>query len=108
MVIFYNMVDVSDLNATILYLSLNQNSRPKRKNVRRSIIIDLAMSLIKVSPESASNQDVVQSVKLQKEKRLDSQPSAKKRCFLCIRGHDRKYRFLCCEYAINQVDSYCT
>ena len=97
MVVFYNMFNVSAFNATILYVSLNQNSRPKRKNVRRSIIIDLAMSVIKVSPESASNQDVVQSVNLQKEKRLDSQPSAKKRCFLCIRGHDRKSRTSCCE-----------
>ena len=97
MVIFYNMVDVSVLNATILYLSLNQNSRPKRKNVRRSIIIDLAMSLIKVSPESASDQNVVQSVNLQKDKWLDSQPRGKKRCFLCTRGHDRKSRTLCCE-----------
>ena len=97
MVVFYNMVDVSALNATILYVSLNQNSRPKRKHARRSIIIDLAMSLIKVSPESASNQDVVQSVNLQKEKRLDSQPRAKKMCFLCTRGYDRKSRALRCE-----------
>ena len=81
MVIFYNMVDVSALNANILYLSLNQNSRPKRKkkNVRRSIVIDLAMSLIKVSPESGSNLHVVRSVNLQKDKQLDSQSWPKKR-----------------------------
>jgi len=52
MVIFYNMVDVSDLNAIILYLSLNQNSRPKRKKTYVLLILlsPLSRCRLKVLP----------------------------------------------------------
>ena len=52
MVIFFNMLDVSALNAIIIWLKLQNSFQPK-KMVRRTLLIKLAKSLAGISSEKS-------------------------------------------------------
>ena len=70
MVIFFNMLDVSALNAIIIWLKL-QNSFQSKKMVRRTLLIKLTKSLAGISSEEnlSTSGAVLYSTSLDAKKR---------------------------------------
>ena len=85
MVIFYNMLDISALNAFIVWMSLNkENYTVKRGNrLRRSLLISLAK-------EMAGLQDAIQI-----PASSPANTRKRKRCSMCSPKADRETKTLC-------------
>ena len=91
MVIFYNMLDISALNAFIISMSLNnENHAGKRGNrLRRSLLIRLAMELAGLQDEDT----------IQIQASLSQSTRKRKRCSMCLAKADRKTKTLCETYS---------
>ena len=87
MVIFYNMLDISALNAFIVWMSLNkENYTAKRGNrLRRSLLISLAKELAGLQDENAIRIPASSPANTRK----------RKRCSMCPPKTDRKTKTLC-------------
>ena len=87
MVIFYNMLDISALNAYIIWMSLNkENHAGKRGNrLRRSLLISLAKELPGLQDEDT----------IQKQAFSSENTRKRKRCSMCPAKADCKTKTLC-------------
>lgn len=80
MAIFYNMIDISALNAFIVYISLNPDWLSDKKHKRRSFLLQLGKELI-----SSNEEEIAQP------QHSDIAPSKKRaRCSFCPRDKDKK------------------
>lgn len=87
MVIFYNMVDVSGLNAYIIWASLNPTYFG-RKNKRRQFLIALGKELAGIQTRSPMFETSTSAD-------CEEPARKKRRCFLCASKKDRKTRTVC-------------
>ena len=87
MVIFYNMPDISALNAFIVWMSLNKKNYTAKcgNRLRRSLLISLAKELAGLQDENA----------IQIPASLPANTRKRKRCFMCPPKADRKTKTLC-------------
>ena len=87
MVIFYNMLDISALNAFIVWMSLNkENYTAKRGNrLRRSLLISLAKELAGLQDENS----------IQIPASSPANTRKRKRCSMCPPKADCKTKTLC-------------
>ena len=74
MVIFFNMLDVSSLNAIIIWLKLQNSFQPK-KMVRYTLLINWQNPLLAYNQNSSTSGTVSYSTSLDAKKR--------KRCYMC-------------------------
>lgn len=101
LVLFFHMVDISAINAFIVFTRLFENYEKGKSFRRRLFLQDLGMALVK--PLIATRQTeqlpkyITQSIRLilenvdQVEKRDETEPSAKRsRCVVCPRTLDKK------------------
>ena len=85
MVIFYNMVDVSALNAYIIWVSLNPTYFTRSRK-RRQFLIALGKELAGIQEDCLI---------LETDVDLQEPPKKKRRCFLCDTKKDRKTKTTC-------------
>ena len=87
MVIFYNMPDISALNAFIVWMSLNKENYTAKcgNRLRRSLLISLAKELAGLQDKNA----------IQIPASLPANTRKRKRCFMCPPKADRKTKILC-------------
>ena len=87
MVIFYNMLDISALNAFIVWMSLNkENYTAKRGNrLRRSLLISLAKELAGLQDENS----------IQIPASSPANTRKRKRCSMCPPKANRKTKTFC-------------
>lgn len=89
LIVFYNMIDISAMNAYIIWLSLNAECDPKMKK-RRNFIIQLAEELVGEGGIAVST-----STSEQLYANSFEPPRKKSRCHICPSKKDRKTRTLC-------------
>ena len=93
MAIFYNMVNVSALNALLVYLSLNQGAfGSTARSTRRSLLIQMGKDLVGYENQQPSSTVACQ---LGDNKDMPSGPPQKKRCYVCPSEKDRKTKTWC-------------
>jgi len=93
MAIFYNMVDISALNAIIVYVSLSQgNFGSKGRPTRRSLLIQLGKELAGYEDQQPSSTVAGQ---IDDNDDVASGPRPKKRCYVCPSKKDRKTKTTC-------------
>lgn len=88
MVIFYNMIDVSALNAYIIWMSLKPTHFSRKSNKRRQFLIALGKELAGVQTERPVLEPPTPA-------ELEEPPRKKRRCFLCATKKDRKTKTVC-------------
>ena len=97
--LFYNMIDVSAVNAYILWQQLQgENNRTFSKKRSRKFLIGLGKELGGISSApSTQKRHAIQPQSNRKRAAMENQaPKAKKaRCYLCERSKDRKCRQTC-------------
>ncbi|KAF2902881.1 hypothetical protein ILUMI_03302 [Ignelater luminosus] len=85
--VFYNMIDISVLNAYIIWRHLNEDWRIKKGYKRREFLMQLGKKLVvtRKSTEKATSQSHPQ----------ETQKLKRGRCWKCSRNLDRKYSKRC-------------
>lgn len=99
-VLFYNMIDVSAVNAFIVWLELNGESPSISVKKRRNFLLELGKELAGVNTQPDLSQRVsVPSASAQKRRNkndLGNAPKLKRqRCSLCDRSKDKKTSLVC-------------
>ena len=106
MVLFYNMIDVSALNAYIIWCHYNPTESAPKKGQRRNFLIKLGEELINCNPKTNNKR---------KREDVDMSNKSSGRCHLCLRNKDRKVRtkctnctkFTCPEHSVKICDNCC-
>ena len=98
MVVFFNMIDISAMNAIIIWIKL-QTSLQCKKGVRRALLITLAKSLAGVT---ANNNPPLQKPVSSNSSVASENTNKRKRCYLCPSKKDRKSKIYCedCQQSI--------
>ena len=98
MVVFFNMIDISAMNAIIIWIKL-QTSLQCKKGVRRALLITLAKSLAGVT---ANNNPPLQKPVSSNSSLASENTNKRKRCYLCPSKKDRKSKIYCddCQQSI--------
>ena len=82
MAVFYNMVDVSALNALIIYISLNQDTfGSRRRPTRRSLLIEMGKELAGYDHHQTNSSAIAH--RLDRNDDMLFSPPQKKRCYVC-------------------------
>ena len=94
--LFYNMLDVSAVNAYVVWQQLqDENSSFFSKKKRRKFLIQLEKGLAGMLPTNINHAALPQN-KRKRAETEDQQPKPKKaRCHLCDRSKDRKCKQIC-------------
>lgn len=87
MIIFYNMLDISALNAFILWMYTNPNWNEGKRYKRRLFLLELGKSLVKESTGKRLKLPITTTTSMKGTKRG--------RCTLCSRSVDRKHSSRC-------------
>lgn len=87
MAIFYNMIDISALNAFIVWISLNPEWEKQTRHKRRLFLLELGKSLIRQSSVDIDNGRSPTPIREPPKKRV--------RCSYCPRDKDRKCSTVC-------------
>ena len=92
--VFYNMVDVSALNALIIYICLNQDTfGSRRRPTRRSLLIEMGKELAGYDHHQTNSSAIAH--RLDRNDDMLFSPPQKKRCYVCPSKKDRKSKTLC-------------
>lgn len=91
--VFYNMIDISVMNAFIVWLCLNRNCEKKLRK-RRNFIIELGKQLA-LYHENPEPSEASTSRETEPTSRETEPPRKKSRCSMCTSKKDRKTRTTC-------------
>lgn len=89
MIVFFNMIDISALNAIIIWMKLEKSPK-KQKNIRRHLLIKLAKSLAKINTEESLPVSFPSS-----SQGSENFERKRRRCCLCPSKRDRKSKVYC-------------
>ena len=102
MVVFYNMIDVSALNATVLWTWLNKgnsNFQKKGPTLRRFLLLKLAKEMAGIQEGTTNN---LSGINISSGYHTEEGAHAKKkRCFICPSAKNRKSRSVCVKCSRN-------
>lgn len=89
MAVFSNMIDISALNAFIIYISLHPDDMGTKSGKRRKFLIQLGLELVGVTEEEPA------AVDLQSKPYTFGKAAVRKRCQLCPRKKNRASKVTC-------------
>src|SRR5271156_3556876 len=85
MVVFFNLIDISALNAYIVWCHLNPECNTHKKNRRRKFLIALGKELAQIDAHVVGVEEM-----------MPDEPAKKKaRCHICPNKRDRKSKTVC-------------
>ena len=98
--LFYNMIDVSAINAFIVWLVLSGENSSADIRKRRAFLIQLGKKLAGIKVQAGFSHLASSAVRASSQKRkltADNSPRPKKvRCHICKISRDKKPRSACC------------
>jgi len=92
LVVFY-MLDISAINAYVIWKALNPNWNSNKSHKRRLYLLQLGKELAEVKRQSKRQ--------LRKQDKLPLNQQKKARCTICPYAKDRKTKTVCSKYSKN-------
>ena len=86
LVVFYNILDISAINAYVIWKALNPNWNSNKSHKRRLYLLQLGKQLTEVSEEA------IQKTVEQTRETASEPPRKKARCTICPPAKDRKMK----------------
>ena len=95
LLVFYNMLDISAINANVIWKALNRNWNSNKSHKRRLCLLQLGKELAGVSEEAIQK-------RVEQTRETASEPPRKNvRCTICTSAKDRKTKTACSKCSKN-------